>query len=67
MTRGAVLSWALDRRYLLAGVLVLWGMWAVECLRKGGVIWPWPLVPLAVWAAVYWLARRNRARLGSKA
>jgi hypothetical protein len=59
------MKWWLDRRFLLAGALVLWGIWAVECLRKGGLIWPWPLVPLAIWAGCYWLVRRRDARLGS--
>jgi len=52
------MSWLLDRRYLLAGVVVLWAIWAVECLRKGGFIWPWPLVPLAIWVGVYVFGRR---------
>jgi hypothetical protein len=53
------MSWVLDRRYLVAGAVVLWTIWAVECLRKGGLIWPWPLVPLAIWSGYYWYARRN--------
>jgi hypothetical protein len=59
------MTWWLDRRFLLAGVLVLWGIWAVECLRKGGLIWPWPLVPLAIWAAAFWFVRRSAARIRS--
>ena len=59
------MNWLLDRRFLLAGALVLWGMWAVESLRKLGFIWPWPLVPLAIWAAGFWFVRRRNARLGS--
>jgi hypothetical protein len=59
------MSWSVDRRFLIAGVVVLWTIWAVESLRKGGLIWPWPLVPLAVWAAYYWFVRRQQARLGS--
>jgi hypothetical protein len=53
------MTWVLDRRYLVAGAVVLWTIWAVECLRKGGFIWPWPLVPLAIWAGYHWYARRQ--------
>jgi hypothetical protein len=59
-------NWLLDRRFLIAGALVLWGIWAVECLRKLGFIWPWPLVPLAIWVAGFWFVRRRGAGLGSQ-
>jgi hypothetical protein len=59
------MNWVFDRRYLLAGAVVLWVIWGVECLRKGGFIWPWPLVPLAIWGGVYLVVRRSGARIGS--
>jgi hypothetical protein len=58
-------TWWLDRRFLLAGAVVLWTIWAVESLRKGGLSWPWPLVPLAVWIVVLWLVRRSEAPIRS--
>jgi hypothetical protein len=58
------MNWFLDRRYLLAGVVVLWAIWAVECLRKGGFIWPWPLVPLVIWAVALYVASRRPAGRG---
>jgi hypothetical protein len=51
--------WYLDRRYWLGCAAVLFAIWGVECLRKGGFIWPWPLVPLALWAVVLLIAERT--------
>jgi hypothetical protein len=53
-------DWALRWRYWLAGAAVLAGIWGVEVLRKGGLIWPWPLVPLVIWAVVLVAARLMR-------
>ena len=56
-------DWALRWRYWLAGALVLGVIWGVEVLRKGGLIWPWPLVPLAIWALVLVVARSRAGRM----
>jgi hypothetical protein len=45
-------EWYREWRFWLGGAVILFVIWGVECLRKGGLIWPWPVVPLAIWAAV---------------
>ncbi len=54
--------WLAEWRYWLGGAAVLFVIWAVESLRKGDLMWPWPLVPLVVWAAVVAAARSSRPR-----
>ena len=56
------MDWALRWRYWLAGALVLCAIWGVEVLRKGDLIWPWPVVPLAIWAAVLVAEKNAKAR-----
>jgi hypothetical protein len=57
-------DWILKWRYWAAGAAVLVLIWGVEVLRKGGLIWPWPLVPLAIWAVVVLVAGRTRRPVG---
>jgi hypothetical protein len=57
------MDWALRWRYWLAGALVLFAIWGVEVLRKGDLIRPWPVVPLAIWAVVLAAARRRAGRM----
>jgi hypothetical protein len=52
-------AWFLDRRYWLGGAVALFAIWGVECLRKGALIWPWPLVPLAIWGVALLVATRG--------
>lgn len=58
------MDWALRWRYWLAGALVMAVVWGVEVLRKGDLIWPWPLVPLALWAVVLVVHGKVRAPAG---
>jgi hypothetical protein len=48
----ATREWFREWRFWLGGALVMSVIWGVECLRKGDLIWPWPVAPLAIWAAV---------------
>jgi hypothetical protein len=58
---GSVHGW----RLFGAGVVALTVIWGVECVRKGDLMWPWPAVPLAIWAMVLLLHRRSGTRIGS--
>jgi hypothetical protein len=60
-------EWALSWRYWLAGAAVFVAIYAVESLRKLGFIWPWPLVPLAVWAGLIVRKNRRTPSVGSNA
>jgi hypothetical protein len=46
--------WYAQWRYWTAGAIALVVIWIVEMLRKGGLMWPWPVVPLVIWALVIW-------------
>ena len=53
-------DWILRWRYWAAGAAVMALIWGVEVLRKGDLIRPWPVVPLAIWAVVLVVAGRMR-------
>jgi hypothetical protein len=45
-------AWYAQWRFWVAGAVAFTVIWIVEVLRKGGLIWPWPAVPLVIWALV---------------
>ena len=59
--------WADEWRYWLGGALILSTIWAVQSIRADEWRFYWPLMPLAVWAAVLlaiaiWPAPRSSAK-----
>jgi hypothetical protein len=57
-------DWILKWQYWAAGAAVMVLVWGVEVLRKGDLIWPWPLVPMAVWAVVLVVHTKTRRPAG---
>jgi hypothetical protein len=53
--------WYFQWRFWIAGAVVLTVIWAVESLRKGDLMWPWPAVPLVIWAVVVRGARADKS------
>jgi hypothetical protein len=57
-------DWILKWQYWAAGAAVMALVWGVEVLRKGDLIWPWPLVPLVIWAVVLVVRTKSRRPAG---
>lgn len=45
-------EWLAEWRYWLGGAVIMSAVWGANCVREGELTRYWPVMPLAVWAAV---------------
>ena len=45
-------EWTNEWRSWLGGAIVMFGIWGVVSLATGSFQWPWPVIPVGIWAVI---------------